>query len=268
LNRMTNLPAECGRLFCSALIASALAAATLPANPAFAQDAKAPDTTEYTLKKRVFKTGDVNRYKLAMKNHIGEQEILLNILFKETTKDSKPTGEFTLVNQFESAVVNVGGNEQDISSLLPVVTVLRDKAGKLTTKTEGGNEQASAQISSMMQSLSTMQEAYLPKNPIKVGDKWKVSVSTPGPAGGTTKTDGEATLVGSEIVGGVKSLKLKVISDVDNAASSVKAHSESTMNIDPDSGKLLKMLAKIDGTAAGMKMTQELEMTSLPPDKK
>lgn len=238
------------------------------AGPARAQDTNTSDTSEYTLKKRVFTAGDVNRYRLAMKVHSGDQDSTVNLQFKETTKEAKPSGEFTLLNQFESAVATIGGTEQDIVSFLPMVTVIRDKGGKLSTKTEGGNEQAASQISSVMQSISTMQEAYLPKKPVKIGDTWKVSVATPGPDGATTKTEGDATLVGTEVVSGIKSVKLKVIADVNNKGSDVKGHTESVMNLDPASGKLVKMSAKVDGTAMGMKITQEIEVSLLAPDSK
>jgi hypothetical protein len=119
----------------------------------------------------------------------------------------------------------------------------------------------------MMQSLSTLQEAYLPKDAVKVGDKWKVSVKTPGASGATTSADGEATLVGTEMLAGVKSLKVKIVSDIDNKTADVKAHSESIMNIDPDSGRLVKMMAKVDGTAKGAKMQQELNIALVPGDK-
>jgi len=268
MNLFTSLPGWTARVVRPVMLASLLSAGALTAHPAVAQDTKTADATAYTMKKRVFKTGEVNRYKFAVKNQMAGQDITVNMVFKETTKDAKPSGEFTILNEFESALANIGGMEQDLSSYLPTITVMRDKDGKLTNKTEGGNEQANAQISSMMEQLSTMQEAYLPKTPVKVGDKWKVSVTTPGPTGGTNRAVGEATLIGTEIVSGVKSLKLKVIADVDNKEGDIKAHTESTMNIDPDSGKLLKMSAKVDGTTAGNKVGQELEMTLVPTEKK
>lgn len=267
MNTFASLSVRISRLTRATLLASAFAAGACIAYPALAQDTKAADTTAYTLAKRVFKTGDVNRYKLGMKVHLGDMESIVNLLFRETIQDAKPGGEFTALNQFETASANIGGSEQDLMAFLPTVTVMRDKAGKLTNKTEGGIDAASAQISGMMQSLSTMQEAYLPKTPVKFGDKWKVSVSTTGPAGGAQKSAGEATLVGTEIIGGVKSYKLKVIAEVDNKEQDVKAHTESTMNLDPDSGKLLKMLSKVDGTAGGMKVSQELELNLVPTEK-
>ncbi len=265
MNVFASLPPGTCRLARTALLASALAAGSCVALPVLAQDTKPAEAV--TIVKRMFKTGDVNRYKLGMKVNYGGMATVISLLFKETTQDAKPTGEFTLVNQFESAMASIGGNETDISSFLPIVTVMRDKDGKLSNKTEGGIDAAGAQISGMMQSLSTLQEAYLPKNPVKVGDKWKVSVTNPGPTG-ATKSEGEATLIGTEMIGGVKSIKLKVTSEVDNKADEIKAHTESTMNLDPDSGKLLKMLSKVDGTTKGMKVSQELDLSLVPADKK
>ncbi len=258
-------PVWSGRLVISTLATSA-ALGSFAASPVYARTQA--DPSAYTLKKRAFKTGDINRYKFTVKIHIAEMDTVIRMLFKETTKEAKPDGEFTLLNQFESAVVTAAGTEQDISTFLPTITVIRDKDGKLSNKTEGGNEQAAAQMSTMIQSLSTAQDAYVPKGPVKVGDKWKVSVSMPGPTGGTNKSEGEATLVGIEAVDGVKSLKIMITSDVDNKEAGLKARSESTMNIDPDNGKLLKMTAKADGTVGGMKMTQDIEMVLAPQDKK
>jgi hypothetical protein len=268
MNLFAPLPGWTARVVRSVVLATLLSGGALAAHPAVAQDTKAADVAAYTMKKRVFTTGEVNRYKLAMKVQTGGQDITVNMAFKETIKDAKPSGEFTILNEFESAMANIGGMEQDISTFLPTITVMRDKDGKLSNKTEGGNEQASAQISTMMQQLSTMQEPYLPKNPVKVGDKWKISVTAPGPAGGTNKTEGEATLIGTEVVSGVKSLKLKVVADVDNKEKDTKAHTESTLNLDPDSGKLLKMTTKLDGTAEGSKIGQEMEISLVPADKK
>src|ERR1051326_5352364 len=155
--------------------------------------------------------GNLNRYKVRMKIHLAQLDTSLSMLFKETVKEAKPSGEFTVLTQFESASANAGGMEQDLLPLLPTITVMRDKAGKISAKTEGGLEQISSQITPMFQGLSTMQDSYVPKNPVKVGDKWKVTATTPSPTGGETKSEGEATLVGTEIVGGIKSLKVKVL---------------------------------------------------------
>ena len=254
------------RRLAPALYASVLAGGLLAPCAVRADDAKADPSVANTLKKRIFKTGDVNHYKLSMKSQVAGADNSVTITFKETTKDAKADGQFTLLDEFESAMANIMGADQDISSFLPTITVVRDKDGKLSNKTEGGIEQAAAQISPVMQQIATIQEAFLPKTPVKVGDKWKVTVTAPGPDGAGAKHDGEATLLGTEVIGGIKSVKLKVSSDVD--ANDAKVHNESLLNLDPETGKLLKISAKVDGTSGGMKITQELEMSLVPAEKK
>ena len=64
MNTFASLSVRISRLTRATLLASAFAAGACIAYPALAQDTKAADTTAYTLAKRVFKTGDVNRYKI------------------------------------------------------------------------------------------------------------------------------------------------------------------------------------------------------------
>ncbi|HLJ55223.1 MAG TPA: hypothetical protein VKT77_09295 [Chthonomonadaceae bacterium] len=263
MNFFATLPARSCRIARAALLAAALAASGALARPAAAQDAKAVAPDDVSMVKRVFKTGDVNHYRVELKANIGGVDQTVSLQFKETTKDAKPSGEFTLVNQFESA--SIGG--MDILQAVPIVTVMRDTAGKLSNKTEGGLDAVASQISGLMEGISTLQDAYVPKTHVKMGDKWSVLVTTSSQGGSPTKSKGEATLVGTEIVGGVKSLRLKVTSDVDNKDADVKAHSDSVLNVDPATGKLLKMVAKVDGMAGGMKLVQEMELSLVPPDK-
>ena len=260
---LASRPNSIEQLLRPAIAASALILTLCAAHLAGAQDVKPADTATYTLSQRLFKAGDVSRYKLTMRG----QDSSVNLQYKETTKEAGVGGTFTLLDQFESATANVGGTEQDFSAFLPTITITRDKAGKLTSKAEGGAEQASAQISAMLQSFATMQNAYLPKTPVKVGDTWKVTSSTPGPTGGAVTSKGDATLIGTEVIFGVKSVKIKIVGDVDTKEGDIKAHSEALLNLVPETGKLLKMTTKVDGTTKGMKVSQELEMTLLPADK-
>jgi predicted RNA-binding protein with TRAM domain len=252
-----------------AIAAIAPFAVTVQAPAEAASRSAAPEDT-VTVNKRVFKVGEVSRYKLDVKATIdGKEAATVSLKFKVTTKSAKPNGEFTIVNQIESATSVSDGKEQDISAFMPTVTVSRDKSGKLSNKSEGGNPQAAEQIASLLQALATINEAYIPKDPVKVGDKWKILINTPGPGGsGATKAEGEATFADTETVLGTKSVKLKVVTDIVTENSEDKTHSVSTMNIDPVSGKLLKVSAKADGTSMGMKMVRELELTPLPADAK
>jgi predicted RNA-binding protein with TRAM domain len=253
-----------------ALIASTLPGVAISADAASPRSRFAALEDTYTLSKRVFKAGEVSRYKLDVKANIdGKDAATVSLTFKVTTRSVKPNGEFTLVNQIETATSTMDGKEQDISAFMPTVTVSRDKAGKVSSKSEGGNPQAAEQIASLLQALATIHDAYIPKDPVKLGDKWKVSINTPGTDGsGATKAEGEATFADTEVLMGVKSIKLKVITDIVTENSDDKTHSVSTLNIDPASGKLLKVSAKADGTSMGMKMIRQLELFPLPADAK
>ena len=269
MNRHQNFTGLVAGLALAGFMVSTLTGAAAHGAAAALRNRRAAVEDTYTLSKRVFKVGDVSRYKLNVKANIdGKDAATVSLTFKVTTKSAKPSGEFTLVNEIETATSTNEGKEQDISAFMPVVTVSRDKAGKVINKSEGGNPQAAEQIANLLQALATINDAYLPKDPVKIGDKWKVAITNPGNGGGATKAVGEATFADTETLMGIKSVKLKVVTDLVTENADEKSHSVSTLNIDPVSGKLLKVSAKAEGTSMGTKMVRELELTPLPADTK
>jgi len=246
-------------LFCLLVVGCCLSAVAL------AQDAASKDVTPYTLAKRVYKSGEIGHFKITMNIHSGEMNSKVDLRWKETTKDTKPSGEFTLLAEFETAVAKSGEMEQDIISALPVVTVMRDKAGKVTNKTQGGIDPVSGQFATLIQSLVTVTDTFAPPGPVKIGDKWKVTGTGFGASG--VKSTGEATLAGTEVIDGLKTVKLTVATNVDNKADDIKAHSDTIVNIDPATGKLVRMSAKLQGTTKGTKLMQDFELGRVTSDK-
>lgn len=238
------------------LTASAQAAQTTAAP-------QTPDAGSYTLKKRVFTVGESNRFRVAGKAQMNGMPLEFTMVFKELTKSAKPTGEFTILTQFESAVANIAGAEQDISAFMPVVTTARDKDGKYTVKTDGGLEQVNDIVGPLPQRFATIADNFLPEKPVKVGDTWPVKAEAPSLDGGVTKTEGDATLVGLEVLNGVKSLKIKVSAKVIAKDDQKPGEAESLLFIDAATNKLLKFTSTVTTYVKGEKVPGEMQITAL-----
>lgn len=246
----------------SALLSAPLAAS---ASPSAYQD-KVEDTTTYTIK-RIFKVKSVDRYKtttkVLTKNPMDGTDLDVNIvmLLKQTTEKVDPSGGSTIVESFDEASVNLNGMEIDIAAMMPTVTEIRDKTGKITIKIEGGNEQVVSQMSSSFESTAKTQDAYYPTKPIKVGDSWDIKYDN-AIAGQTVKVTGKATLTTISTVLGMKAFNIKFDTDTTaKGAADVKMHSEGTMSLEVATGRILKFDTKMDGMASGNKIKTESSQT-------
>lgn len=234
-----------------ALPASLASAQQTPTTP---PQTPAADAATYTLI-RVFKAGDADRYRL--KVHVtgtdsqsANQDVKLDFRFRENVKEIKPDGSRLLTDVFDKAVAQINGLEQDVTAFMPTLTRTIDKKGQPVSVTvEGGLDQLNVQLTPMFESMGKAQAEFYPQQPVKVGDTWKVDQSDPKePA---EKTTGTATLVGLETVGGVPSLKIKIVTDTktkapDPASTSgakvdITIHFDGTCNLDPKTGKLVKL---------------------------
>ena len=230
------------------------------------RDAK--DDTAYTFK-RVYKSGEVDRYRLTTKMNIdspqtgGPTDIVTTMLMKELTKEAKEDGASTSVAEFETAQITLNGMDIDITTMMPKVITTRDKSGKSEIKMEGGNEQVTSQMGDQMKQFTNFGSGYMPSKPVKVGDSWDVDASSLATKGQTIT--GKVTFVSVETVKGVKVAKMKTVMDMSDGKDS-KMHSTSTSLVDVATGKPINMVSKVEGDTGGGKLSIEVTMKMLSKD--
>jgi hypothetical protein len=250
--------------------AMSLGAGLVGVAPAQAKGRDEKDNATYTFK-RVYKTGEADRYKLTTKMSIDNpqtgtpMDILMTMLMKDSTKEAKDDGASISVSEFESASINLNGMDIDISTMMPKVITTRDKNGKSEVKMEGGNEQVTSQMGDQMKQFTSFGAGFMPVKPIKVGDTWDIDPKAF--ATKDQKVTGKVTLVSVETIKGVKVAKMKSVMDLTDATNS-KMHSESTNLIDVATGKALSLTSKVSGDTAGSKINIEIAMNVLGPDDK
>ena len=259
------------RLFCSTLALTAaigIGGSVIASTPVRAERRAAKDDATYTLK-RVYKTGDADRYKLTMTINVnapgggGPIDVTTLMVMKDSTKEAKEDGSLTSISEFESASVTLNGMDIDITTMMPKVITTRDKTGKSDVKMEGGNEQVTSQIGDQIKQFSVASaSAYLPTKPVKVGDTWDMATDPAGPK--DQKVVGKVTLVSVETIKGVKVATLKTVTDV-TAGADTKIHSEATTHVDVATGKPLDAKTKTSGSASGNPVNIEMTLKMLGP---
>jgi hypothetical protein len=247
-------------------------AVLLAAHPAASMRWQAPDTNVYTLN-RTYKSGDVDRYRLVTSGTFNGAEtggknidVLLSILMKETTKEVKPDGTALLLYDIEQAYAKTGDEERDMTAFLPGHLVqTRDKQGRiLSDKVEGAGGQAGTGAGPEMFPLMAM--AFYPPKPVKIGETWKINIESPSPQMKGVKSVGSGTLVGPETLDGVKTLKVKAVTDIigsteaaNTTQGSIKLHYEGVGNIDPTNGKLIHMSGTTNGNTPMLGNAQKMQ---------
>jgi hypothetical protein len=237
--------------------------------PTYGQQTAAKSDQTYSIQ-RVFKAGDVDLYKMKItqKASLGGQDvdIKMNLEMKETTKSVGDSGQVTVTEEYTKANANIGGQDMDLAQMMPKITLKKDKAGQVEVSTEGGQEPAVGQISSMAKKMMQSQAAQLPTKPVKIGDTWTNDVTGLSEEA-DAKTKMTMTLEGIETINGIKTLKLKSVSDTTGGTqSSTKMHAESTMYLDAISGKPVKLTSKADGTVSGSKFSSEMVLERGGPE--
>ncbi len=264
-------------LFSVIAIASLLFAGTVATNAVHAQDKPTavvqqadPDSKTYLLK-RIYKKGEINRYKFSVNTTMtppGSTEaiqIVMKMTAKETVKSADADGSYSVTQKFESAVMNTLGMDRDITSSLPVTTTTRDKDGKTTMKSEGGDPQAAQQIASMG-GYSELAEKSIPKKPVKIGEEWETRSKLPAPDGsGDMEVTSTSKLVGKEILDGVKALKISTKATFSGTAD---ATMEIIMFLEEKTGKPLKYTMDSDLEAQGIPMKMKVTMKIVVPEAK
>jgi len=238
--------------------------------PVLAERRDAKDDATFTLK-RVYKTGDTDRYRVTTKVNTdipgaGLVDISMTMVMKDSTKEAKEDGSLTSISEFESASVDFNGMEIDLTAMMPKVISTRDKNGKSDVKMEGGNEQITSQIGDQIKQFNmSAAAAMLPSKPVKVGDSWEMPSDLAGAK--DQKVVGKVTLVSVETIQGKRVAKLKTVSDA-TGAGDTKIHTEATTLIDVETGKAINTTTKTDGNANGSPLKIEMTMKLLGPDEK
>ena len=264
-------------LFSGFAIASLLFVGTVATNAAHAQDKPTAlvqqadaDSKTYLLK-RIFKKGEINRYKYSINmtmmppGSTEEMQIAIKMTMKETVKSVEADGAYSVTTQFESMVMNLLGMESDRTSSLPITTKTRDKDGKITTKSEGGDPQAAQQFASMG-SYSELAEKAIPGKAVKIGEEWETHSKVPSPDGsGEVEVVSTSKLVGKEILDGVKALKISTKVKTSGVADTT---TETVIFIEEATGKPLKMTMDGDIEAHGIPMKMKMTMKVVVPETK
>jgi len=192
---------------------------------------------------------------------MGDQDIAIQLRLRETAKTVRSSGEWSLVQQFEAGSVNLGGQEQDVLGMLPIVTLTRDKRGAVSMSTAGGTPDGAVELGGLLLQVTNAARDFAPDKPVKIGDKWKVSFTNPNKIMGGAMVEAEAELLDTETIDGIKTLKIGFKGTSQNPADSETAPIEGAVNVEPETGRLVHITEKGSGTFAGGKAKAELEMS-------
>jgi len=202
---------------------------------AFAQEAKpAPTDTTYTLK-RSAKAGDKIEYKLTVKASVqGIDGVLKGTAVDEVKKFEDAA--YTIAEHWTDSKIEVDGQESDGPEMDFSLTYA--PTGEL--KTIAGGENLDEQYKTWFVLYDSMRSLRLPDKAVKVGDTWEAKI-TPVTANGNIGVDLKYALDSTETVGGIDSLKIKLVAKQTNGGT---ANSEMTLWV----SKADASIVKIDGT--------------------
>lgn len=185
---------------------------------------------EYTLKLNV-KEGDSFRYRMSMEIDFGGQNVLVTTTITNKVLKVEESGNVQMESASGEMVIKFG--DQEMPQPAPPATKMTFKPNGSVAKVDGGD--------AMMQQMNAAQMVY-PEKPIKVGDKWSETVKN---AVGELKIDYE--FVGVEKVGDTETVKIKMTARSVNAKEGEGYSADGFNWIDPKTGMLLKMEARIKG---------------------
>jgi len=266
-----------GRAMAAALFSGAALLAAV-VNLAAAQTSDR-DAKPVEVVRQKFAMGDESRYKLDLKLNVrganGGQAVIAKMQFKQTCSDVKPTGAHTLTDVFEAAGLKmastpeaaVAADEMDMLASLPVVTLVTDAAGAASISFQGGTDHGNADLGGILQQFAASSEAFRPPRPVKVGDKWKLAYANANKLIGAGKIDGDAELLGTEAVGTVKTLKIHIKAGDPPTGDPPKPGFEGIVNLDPATGRVVKLTQKGSGEFAGGSASVELTITLVDSQK-
>lgn len=216
-----------------------LAATALTVPAAMAQDA-------YTIK-RVYKAGEVDRYKIAVKVASSTLSIDIAMTMTEKTKEVKDDGTVVVTTSLDSGMMSMGGTDIPMPNEGQTFTITMDKTGKVI-KQEGADSK------NPVNSMMSMMRNPTPTCALKVGEEVKTDI----PIGDDKqKMSVVMKLIGVEKKSAeipVDTLKVKSQADgalpVPNGPQNVKVDTTSWFEI--GTGKMLK----VEGTVTGLNMAE------------
>ena len=185
---------------------------------------------EYTLKLNV-KEGDTFKYRMSMEIDFGGQSVLATTTITNKVLKVEESGNVQMESASAEMVIKFG--DQEMPQPAPPATKMTLKPNGSAVKADGGD--------GVMQQMNPAQMVY-PEKPIKVGDKWSETVKN---AVGELKIDYE--FVGVEKVGDTETVKIKMTARSVNAKEGEGYSADGFNWIDPKTGMLVKMEARIKG---------------------
>lgn len=255
-----------GRAF---LTASAVCAAALAlASPLVAARQADGEAAAYSIERKFEKDG-VDRYRLTLNTNMNgpvtdgqERNIKAKLLLRQKVKEVKTDGTAVLDSEFEQGVADIGDmQEMDILFLLPRGSQTISKAGVVLASRSEGGQTPGGSGGDVLEMLARAQRVFMPNKPVKVGDKWKFEHKS---EKDKSRVTGEAAILKIEKVGDIETLLIKAIADmVTGADGGGKSHFEGTANLDPKTGKMVKMSGTMDsetGVAGRSKTEIQVQM--------
>jgi copper(I)-binding protein len=216
---------------------------------------------EYTLKLQV-KEGDTFKYRHTMEMTFGEMSIVstTNITNKVIRVDAD--GNVVMESSYSDGMMKVGDQEIPIPASPATRTTL--KPNGMPVKVEWGLDSTDALRMGQFTN-------FFPEKAVKIGDKWSAELKGDGSA---LAIKAEYELVAKEKVGDLDTLKIKVTSklSVQEAAKeggmpSLQVNASGHIWIDPKTGMLVRMTAKVKGMpaeGAPMPLDGTLTMERIP----
>jgi hypothetical protein len=89
---------------------------------------------------RVFKTGEVDRYRTKLKIEGNKGTIEINLVTTDTVKEVKPDGSYTIQTRIDSGTLNIGGSTSPFAGVGQAVITTFDRAGKMLKTESAGND--------------------------------------------------------------------------------------------------------------------------------
>ncbi len=256
----------------------------LAAPPLMGQDKQADPDKTYDIKAK-YAVGDLLKYKMQMNMNLAMTvptgaspfpggEMIMSSGIKYKTVAVKPDGSAVIVMQAENAQVSMMGNAMPTPPSPPITMEVDARGvGKMRSGLNTPGMQALSQVMNLQQ-MPTM-GVVLPDHPVKIGDSWDSELpSTMG------KIKLASTLLGVEAVGGVETLRIKMVTimpldikmgktgtPVTDAAAAMMimtgtAVTNSILNIQADNARIIKMAGDVK---TDMKMEMKGEAASQSP---
>jgi len=237
------------------------------------------DAKEYKIE-RTFKKGEKDRYNIVLKFNGsnptlgGDFKLTMDMILRETVKEVKD-GVAEYESEFEQALANLGGGEQDLSSQFPQATFKADKSGRMwNVKVKGGDALLQGGGGGKEQLISVVRAMFYPAKAVKIGDTWDVLVTNPDTKDKEgkeiTQAKGKATVIGTEKIAGFDGLKIKVTSDITlDPKEKMPLKFEGDGILDSVSGKILIVKGSMDGTLPQIgKSTADVSISLMKEDPK